>query len=1011
MEQGWLQFFAPLYGAGVVIFYAYRRFNEASYSTMMGLERLNSLLSVSRMRATSVVRLSFLYYAGALLTIYLLVSAYVLLFSVTLEEDPAIIGGVAPSAVRSAMGESSIVFLSVALAVVGLGPNIPYLRNVEEWLRRSAHGLAGIPTRVLAHMRELQDQDFFLETENLELLRPEDRILLENLRARNDLPLLRDVTLIVAVSAWILNSRNLVGESPLHDTFSKLEENLRSRKRDLLQRLIDELGLSRRNQAKPTPALGDQPLTVRAEADELADDICVLLALYDEHGLLRLPIKSSDHNTAQYSANTRRHLLLRGFIQPSDGRADLLEAEQAMFAIAWTFGVVVVFALIWSAVPGMWEQQIRYWGEPDQANIGWGRRLIETLTDGLFTFFLPVAVGVGIWQGAKASGSWGQGLSGHWTQALSRALLIFGFSWAVGTFFICGAALFLAALKVDWQRNWHEILGPVFTFNAPYVIRGAVLAMLVVGCLDRCQQERPRTATIWWTSLLAAFFLGLIGCMVRLQGVLSVSASEGEWPSAYRAGVVFYATVYAALIGFCLIFALTSALRNMMREDLDPRHRSADRFRHRHRLVRFPLHDLRKRLLKDHRLLRFKLRRLSGKERRPAANGSGMGTLILAAVLLCALPAGSVAQQITIGVRDDARPYVWVERDAAGNDRAKGYFWEICALVVANAGLTFKFERINLDVRQQIMTGQHKEVDLLCDPTTVTLRRLTEFIGDRPPGPDPATHLRVSPIFHLANRGYLMRTLSPPGDQSKPTSWWNRCISDPLKRWQKAEDDAETPKDGTTPCLSLRPLKDEAIPTSNPLRIAVRGTTSADALGALPACKTGTDLALESCLVSSHQDAAVLFCTATRSLEYHGDIELIRAAVGYWNEAHPGQDRCIFNEGKERRTNQLDAPVNPDQVEKLADTYQNTYEPYAFLISNHNVSDLDLRLTLELYRLAREGRLRSMLESHFHETTISTDLDSLFRILSIPPGAQRRTDDRPSTRGASAVTASDKVAK
>ncbi|WP_347141043.1 hypothetical protein [Paracoccus sp. SSK6] len=66
-------------------------------------------------------------------------------------------------------------------------------------------------------------------------------------------------------------------------------------------------------------------------------------------------------------------------------------------------------------------------------------------------------------------------------------------------------------------------------------------------------------------------------------------------------------------------------------------------------------------------------------------------------------------------------------------------------------------------------------------------------------------------------------------------------------------------------------------------------------------------------------------------------------------------------------------------------------------------------MTLELYRLAREGRLRSMLESHFLEARISADLDSLFRILSIPPGAQPPTGDQPSAQATSAITASGDV--
>lgn len=901
-----LPYLAPLYGAGVIIFYAFGRFNEASYDTKIEFRRLNTLLSVGRMRTASVVRLSFLYYTIGLLVIYLLVSAYMILFAESRPEpDPSVVGGIAPGPVIKGMGSSGMVFLGVALAVVGLGPNIPFVRNVEAWLRRSAHGLAGIPTRVLAHTRELREKDFVLTEDQLsQLLLPEDRRVVKKVDSTN-MELLRDIALIAAIGSWVLNTRSVVGDSRLNEAFRKLEDELRRRKNDLFQRIQEG-------------KVDQYDIIVISEADELADDVCVLLALYQEHRLLEKPPETTE--TQRSSVNQTRRMLVSRFVGPSESRSDEQLAEWAMLAISWAFGVILVLALVWSAWPGVLEHQIRYPDNAELASRGWGRRLLERATDGLFALFLPVAIGVGIWQGAKASGSWGRGLCANWTQALPRALLIFACSWAVGTFFLCGLSLWSAAFAKDWSAlagEWVKSLANIFAYHAPGVLSGALLAVLVVGCLDRWQESTPGYWTSWSHAVLAALFVGLTGGVTRLHGILSLKVPEAVWPSEYKAGSVVYAALYSGLIALFLIYGLSSTLR-----DRKPPDREED-----------------------------------DKEPENAPNPAVM----LLVLLLCVPPTDLAAQHITIGVREDARPYVWVEKDPeTGRPLPKGYLWDVCALLTVNAGLTFTVASITADERSRFLEGERTDIDLLCDPTTVTLKRLTEFAS---------LNLRFLPIFHLANSAFLERI--PVEDKDEPT-WWARCIARDEPEAEAAASQAGKSQDKDKPsCLRLSLQKERTdfgqdAKEVSTLHVAVEGTTSAHALRASPECSDNPG-AGERCLFEkSHEDAAIRFCKSTTRIRYHGDVELILAAVRHWDETNPKRNS--------------ETPCVP---ERSLDP--GGYEPYAFVIST-KLTDLDRRLTLELYRMANEGRLGSILGSHFPCATISPDLESLFRILSVPAG-------------------------
>lgn len=909
------------------------------------------LLSVNQMRTASVVRLSFLYYALGLLVLYFLVSAYMIVFAEYQEkQDPSIVGGIAPDSFAQAMGDTGLVFLAVALAVVGIGPNIPVVRNVEAWLRRSAHGLAGIPTRVLEHTIELRGADFKLTKEDIDLLLlPEDRLSVEKIQ-KGDPELLRDVALIAGPGAWVLNTRSIVVESRLHDPFRRLEDELRRRKNDLFRHLRDEADKS------DSPKSPGSPISAKAEADELADDICVLLALYHEHGLLVGPRKRSDwklqgdsRSDRRLSVNPDRRRIISDFVGTSDTLFEDQTARRAMLAMSWTLGVIAVLSAAWTIWPGALEQQIRYPDDWELANLNWWRRWLERLSSGLFTVFLPVAFGVSLWQGAESSSLWGDGLGGDWTHAVPRGFLIFAGGWAIGIVFQCGLSLWLTWISAGWTppiEDWMKSLGEIFEYQAPRVVHGALLAVLVVGVLDRWKKEPGRAP--WVHTLLGALMVGVTDGLMRLQAILTLIVSEASWPTEYRAGSIVYVTLYSTLLSLFILYGISRRLSvrhvpegfKQGKEDVrkTPKAEGALKKSSMTKAVLvlgtyFLFHRffnvLRTRSVK---------KKSNIKDDNPASNVTGAIVLM---IVLCAVPTVLAAQDtkiIKVGVRTDARPYIWVERKdpVTGEPFPKGYLGDVCAFLVASSGHIPEFVEVDLAKRTEFLTGRTSDIDLLCDPTTVTLKRLADFTS---------FNMRFSSIFHLANRGYLERN---PSKQEDPDweKWWERC------------------RDFPSSCVRLSLQKTPGSVTEPLLHVAVAGTTSGDALSITVDCIEKDKF---RCFFKpSHQDAAAVFCKSEKRIRYHGDVELIEAAVKHWNNterASGANGSCDY-----KRSSELYG-----------------YEPYAFAISGR-VPDLDQRLSLQLYEMAHDGRLGTLLRTHFPCATISPDLISLLRILSVPAG-------------------------
>jgi ABC-type amino acid transport substrate-binding protein len=117
--------------------------------------------------------------------------------------------------------------------------------------------------------------------------------------------------------------------------------------------------------------------------------------------------------------------------------------------------------------------------------------------------------------------------------------------------------------------------------------------------------------------------------------------------------------------------------------------------------------------------------------------------MIRALALAAALAAGAgsvAAQDITIGMRADAKPFV--QEVAPG--RFEGFLADICRAAVVGAGYPgFTEQRIDASTRLGDPADGRIAVDVVCDPTTITLER--------------AGRLDFTPIVFIANATFVSR--------------------------------------------------------------------------------------------------------------------------------------------------------------------------------------------------------------------------------------------------------------
>jgi len=313
---------------------------------------------------------------------------------------------------------------------------------------------------------------------------------------------------------------------------------------------------------------------------------------------------------------------------------------------------------------------------------------------------------------------------------------------------------------------------------------------------------------------------------------------------------------------------------------------------------------------------------------------------------------------VTVAVRNDARPFIWKDEDT---NQYLGFFWDVCRMAIQRAKFQMG-QQIVLDAEQRLdfLTKGVGAIDLLCDPTTLTLKRMKSF--EEAPG---LGALSFSPIVFLANGSFITQNFNK-GDHGG----WG-----PLPQTT-----------GANVCDVLLDRAGRAIPSKNDeiasekhwITVLNRPKTNFEIWGFFEGSTIGDqlrrELAVQSseqqksrptiCLkgFTSHTDAAIWFCEG-RLARYFGDTEIVQASIEARTEI-PGSD-CI------------------SQPQYSAD---GTYEPYAFVLSSARFPELPKRFSYALYEMFSDGTMERLYMGHFKRAK-SANLRTLFQINAIPRGA------------------------
>lgn len=350
------------------------------------------------------------------------------------------------------------------------------------------------------------------------------------------------------------------------------------------------------------------------------------------------------------------------------------------------------------------------------------------------------------------------------------------------------------------------------------------------------------------------------------------------------------------------------------------------------------------------------------------------------------------ASEITIAVRKDTPPFVWKDKHSGEH---LGFFWDVCTEAAQRAGYKFNVQEITASDRDFFLeTAQLQNLDttmvLLCDPTTITLKRLRRFTEDLTE--DGQSKLTFSPIIFVANGTYFFQ-----GNETKRSKAWGKVPAvtsktpdcdallgwlDQNKLWEYAGDEPppyEPREDKTgsatngmlveylknTLSFTLRPKKQKPRKTYEVWGYVV-GTTAGEAVVDKRITSHDGNLICTDSYVS-HAKAAEAFCEG-RLDRYYGDSDILHASI-----EQVSLEKSCASDPKEHKS-------------------AGTYEPYALVVSRA----IGAPVTLALYEMFEDGTMKRLFAGHFPEAQMSQPLNTLFQINSIPRGEPNSNRNAPS---------------
>lgn len=152
------EFYAALLGGVlVIVLFAYRQLDRPSYEIDVRQQRLLSLVVPSDLSGSGPFVRAYLFYCALLLSVYLFFCLCVPIVPLVADLSGL---GVAGYQADFAGTNSALTPLIVGLIMVGLGPSIPMLNDIEETFRRMAHRLIGIPDNIWDIGQRIQSLEF-----------------------------------------------------------------------------------------------------------------------------------------------------------------------------------------------------------------------------------------------------------------------------------------------------------------------------------------------------------------------------------------------------------------------------------------------------------------------------------------------------------------------------------------------------------------------------------------------------------------------------------------------------------------------------------------------------------------------------------------------------------------------------------------------------------------------------------------------------------------------------------
>jgi hypothetical protein len=361
-----------------------------------------------------------------------------------------------------------------------------------------------------------------------------------------------------------------------------------------------------------------------------------------------------------------------------------------------------------------------------------------------------------------------------------------------------------------------------------------------------------------------------------------------------------------------------------------------------------------------------------------------LARLALAAALLAAPLAGAADARdprptVVIGVRTDTRPFAWQAEDNA--DTYRGFLVDICFDATTRAGYHFETVPIDATRREAVLAGDFvvdgRPIDLLCDPTTITLARLDVLAGLAQPG------AAFTPIVFVANGSYVRHASfenrqpcvvgakAGPGGaeaETRPACATEAAAGAPGARTVVLPKDLDCDK----PDASQYFVAGSVVGTT--ARATVR---RAARLGQLN-LKPGQALCLAE--APSHEAGVTAFCDNAYHF-YFGDLDIIQARRQQRADAGGGCDLAA-----------AERPLS--------------YEPYALLVASSDAA-FRARFITMVYEMFSDGSAAGLFDAHFPGHGKSNALGLLFRINSVPG---LRAAERPAAPSAAPATATLRTA-